>query len=67
MWLAVDKDESVWLYDSKPERLDAMDFEEYSDSWAIMPFENCIQTSKEVMLKLIGKELIWNDEPIEIL
>ena len=32
-----------------------------------MPEDACIQISKEVMLKLLGKELTWNDEPIEIL
>lgn len=32
-----------------------------------MPEDVCIQTSKEVMLKLIGKELTWDDEPVEIL
>lgn len=32
-----------------------------------MPDDACIQTSKEVMLKLVGKELTWNDKPIEIL
>lgn len=65
MWLAVDKDNSVWLYDKKTARMQALDTN--SETWAIMPEDNCIQTSKEVMLKLLGKELIWSDEPIEIL
>ena len=65
MQLAVDKDNSVWLYDKKPARLQTLDTN--SKTWAIMPEDNCIQTSKEVMLKLLGKELTWSDEPIEIL
>ena len=65
MWLAVDKDNSVWLYDKKPARMQALNTN--SETWAIMPEDNCIQTSKEVMLKLLGKELTWSDEPIEIL
>lgn len=65
MWLAVDKDESVWLFDEKPERLLVIDG--VSDTWAVMPEDTCIKTSKEVMFKLIGKELTWSDEPVEIL
>ena len=38
-----------------------------SDTWAVMPEDTCIQTSKAVMLKLLDKELTWNDEPVEIL
>ena len=65
MWLAVDKDNSVWLYDKKPAHFQTLDTN--SETWAIMPEDNCIQISKEVMLKLLGKELTWSDEPIEIL
>ena len=65
MQLAVDKDNSVWLYDKKPARLQTLDTN--SETWAIIPEDNCIQTSKEVMLKLLDKELIQSDEPIEIL
>lgn len=65
MWLAVDKDNSVWLYDKKPTRLQTLDTN--SETWAIMPEDNYIQISKEVMFKLLGKELTWSDEPIEIL
>lgn len=65
MWLAVDKDNSVWLYDKKPARMQTLD--NISNIWAIMPEDNCIQISKEVMLKLLDKELTWNDEPVEIL
>ena len=65
MWIAVDKDNSVWLYDKKPSRMHTLDTN--SETWAIMPEDACIQTSKEVMLKLLDKELTWSDEPIEIL
>lgn len=65
MWLAVDKDNSVWLYDKKPARMQTLDTN--PETWAIMSEDACIQTSKEVMLKLLGKELTWSDEPIEIL
>ena len=65
MWLAVDKDNSVWLYNKKPALLQTLDTN--SETQAIMPEDACIQTSKEVMLKLLGKELTWSDEPIEIL
>lgn len=65
MWLAVDKDNSVWLYDKKPARMQTLD--NISNTWAVMPEDNCIQISKEVMLKLLDKELTWNDEPVKIL
>lgn len=65
MWIAVDKNTDIWLYDKKPARLQSLD--NISNTWGIMPEDSCIQISKEVMLKLLGKELTWNDEPIEIL
>lgn len=65
MWIAVDKNGDIWLYDKKPTRLQSLDTN--SNTWAVMPEDACIQTSKEVMLKLVGKELTWNDRPIEIL
>ena len=65
MWIAVDKNNSVWLYDKKPARLQTLDTN--YETWAIMPEDACIQISKEVMFKLLGKELTWSDEPIEIL
>ena len=65
MWLAVDKNADIWLYDKKPSRLQSLD--NISNTFAVMPEDACIQTSKEVMLKLLGKELTWNDEHIEIL
>lgn len=65
MWIAVDKNGDIWLYSKKPARLQSLD--NNSNTWAVMPDDACIQTSKEVMLKLVGKELTWNDKPIEIL
>lgn len=38
-----------------------------SETWAVMSEEMYIETSKEAMFKLIGKELTWQDEPVEIL
>lgn len=40
MWLAVDKDESVWLFDEKPARLSLMDG--VFNTWAVMPEDVCI-------------------------
>ena len=65
MWLAVDKDNSIWLFDKKPARRHTLDTN--SETWAVLPEEMYIETSKEVMLKLLNKELTWNDEPVEIL
>ena len=65
MWLAVDKDNSVWLFENKPAHLSTLN--KTYDIWSVMPEEPCIKASKAVMLKLLDKELTWNDEPIEIL
>lgn len=60
MWLAVDKDNSVWLFNNKPTRTANI-------VWTVMPEEPCIKVSKAVMLKLLDKELTWDDEPVEVL
>ena len=46
----------------KTARLQSLD--NISNTWAIIPEYTCIQTSKEVMFKLLDKELTWNDEPV---
>lgn len=63
-WLAVDKDGKGYIYESKPIRV--------IDKWIIPYGGECSYFSGYILLpkssakKLIGKELTWNDEPVEL-
>ena len=63
-WVAVDKDGSEFIYEDKPER--------YIACWRIWRREFTGETMNHVFLpkgsikKLIGKELSWSDEPVEL-
>lgn len=67
-WLAVDKNGSEYLYTKKPERIihynvfrpNEIDFEIWGSS---SPYIILIPGS---IKKLIGRELTWEDEPVEI-
>lgn len=56
LWIAVDKSGSICLFNSEPMRHYSM----YVDGG------DCIQISKEVMIKLIGREITWEDDPVKI-
>jgi hypothetical protein len=65
-WLAVDENGNEYIYSSKPSR-------DYSQSWnccwafeAWEDEESLVQLPKGTIKKLIGRELAWNDEPIEL-
>lgn len=67
-WLAVDKDGAEFLYLAKPERVShrnafrirELDFEIWSSNKNMLPLvEGSIKN-------LIGRELKWEDEPVEI-
>lgn len=57
-WVAVDKDGSEWIYNSKPHRED--------ESW-VDDYLNLVPLPKGAIKKLIGKELGWEDNPEEVL
>lgn len=58
-WLAVDENEEEYIFDGKPCR------EESIGEW--VPYENSyIKLPSGTINKLIGKELTWNDEPVEL-
>ena len=56
LWIAVDKSGSVYLYGGKPEK--ALDVYLYGGDY--------MEITKEIMIKLIGKEITWEDEPVQI-
>lgn len=57
-WVAVDKDESEFIYETKPFRDEDREW-----CWGNMCF---IELPKGSIKKLIGRELTWNDEPVEL-
>ena len=58
-WLVVDKDSSEWIFDVKPQR------KHYE--WDIRQVYNMyVELSQSSIKKLIGRELTWEDEPVEI-
>ena len=64
-WLAVNKDGREIIFESMPERCDG----EY---WTVFPSILSDDVIDRVTLpqgsieKLIGRELVWEDEPVEI-
>lgn len=63
-WVAVDKDGYEFIYEDKPER--------YIHCWSIWRRNFAGETMNHVILpkgsikKLIGRDLTWNDEPVEL-
>lgn len=55
-WLAVDADGSEYVYRNCPNRL--------TDTW--MEDEDLVELPKGAIKRLTGKDLTWNDEPIEV-
>lgn len=57
-WIAVDKDNSCWLYSKKPRRCD--------DYWTASKGVFVESVSPETAFILIGKEISYEDEPVLI-
>lgn len=58
-WVAVDKDGSECVYQDKPIRKNELfDRREYESELVLLP--------KGSIKKLIGRELTWEDEPVEL-
>ena len=55
-WLAVDYDGTEWIYRIQPFRRETR-FKTNSE---------CVELPKDSIVKLIGKELSWCDEPVEL-
>lgn len=58
-WVAVDKDGSESIYGNKPYR---------EDIWWIMDneYDPMVYLPQGTIKKLIGRELTWDDEPVEL-
>lgn len=59
-WVAVDKDGSEYIFHNKPERL--------SVNWQDLMYGIYIdiRLPKGSIKKLIGRDLDWNNEPVEL-
>lgn len=60
MWLAVDEDGTEWRFNEKPFR----DKEE--NVWMVSDEADIKILPKGTIKKLIGRELKWEDEPVEL-
>lgn len=58
-WVAVDKDGSEWVFDVKPQRIHC--------EWEIRQVYNMyVELPQGSIEKLIGRELTWDDDPVEL-
>lgn len=55
-WVAVDYDGTEWIYSAQPFRSEIR-FRTNSE---------CVELPHGSIKKLIGRELSWNDEPVEL-
>ena len=55
-WVAVDMDGTEYIYNAQPSR----------EETRFMSCFDCIHIPKGSIKKLIGRELSWNDEPVEL-
>ena len=55
-WLAVDYDGAEWIYRTQP----------FKGETRFKTNSECVELLKDSIVKLIGKELSWEDELIEL-
>lgn len=66
-WLAVDKDGTEYIFaDKKPIRGEDEWLPKFMDDGLYDTFCGYINLPKGSIKKLIGRELSWNDEPVEL-
>lgn len=66
-WLAVDKDGAEYIYaDKEPLRGNDVWRPDTSDDCPDDAFCDFVRMPKGSIKKLIGRELSWNDEPVEL-
>ena len=63
-YLAVDKDGAEWVYSTKPQREPRWDDGDQTDSVWIS--DELVELPHGSIAKLIGRELTWSDEPVEL-
>lgn len=65
-WLAVDGIGIEWIFASKPYRNSSLQSWEapYKDDYALT---DMIELPKDTIETIIGRNLVWDDEPVEII
>ncbi len=63
-WVAVDADGSEWIFTENPYRYEEPKRKGYGN-WLVSD-SNFMQLPKGSIKALIGRELTWNDEPVEL-
>ena len=58
-WVAVDKDGTEWSFSEKP-------FRDKEDIWMVSDKADIKILVKGSIKKLIGHELTWKDDPVEL-
>lgn len=68
-WVAVDKSGGEYIFDNRPGRSDNqwedIDYSCYGESY--MEVDTAIVLPKGTIKKLIGRELTWEDNPVELM
>ena len=58
-WVAVDENKSEWIFEEEPTQENGI--------WMKESWENeCVRLPKGSIKKLIGRELTWEDKPVEL-
>ena len=57
-WLAVHKNGVEFVFDFEPER--------WNDSYWVVDYGDDVHLPKGSIKKLIGRDLTWEDEPVEL-
>ena len=65
-WLAVDKDGEESIFDGEPKRHEKYGVWEYYESYESEYINFLIELPKGTIQKMIGRELTWSDNPVEL-
>ena len=63
-WLAVDKNGTEYIYEKKPDRCNG--YWDYLGYNGYTPYHGYCELPSGSIKELIGKELTWKDEPVEL-
>lgn len=64
-WVAVDYNGDEYIYDNKPEKSGYLTYNPPEDIYGEF-IGSMIELTKGTIKKLIGRDLTWEDEPVEI-
>ncbi len=75
-WLAVSKNGDEFIFQGKPTRKEfdwepkvigeELSYDDWGDVEYVDSYGDCISLPKGSIKKLVGRELDWNDDPVEL-